>query len=197
MFLRMACQSRQLAVQSLRAWPTPGSRPTLILQRLVEVRPQTNITQSPGHSILCLLICSGGCNRKNPVPPDQIGHNGRADGTGELRKTRTQSTTCFQKQNGSSWNVQSNGTDRSQSKIQGNCVLNSNPWSWLINMKGHCFCISHRCSHCHSDHSKSHVLSVYLLPLTVFMIKRKSSEHGCIRESGSGHKVCGMPRQRS
>lgn len=73
---------------------------------------------APTERILCL--------------PIQIGHNSRADGTGELSKTRTQSTTCFQKQNGSFWKVQPNGTDRSLSQIQGNCVSNNNPQSQLI-----------------------------------------------------------------
>lgn len=150
MFLRMACQSRRAPSPESEGlthpWLQANSHlPTETCQSGTSNQhhpvpwplcpPPSDFLRAcfaqgtPTERILCLLI--------------QIGHNGRADGTGELSKTRTQSTTCFQKQNGSSWNVQSNGTDRSQSQIQGNCVLNSNPRSWLINMKGHCFCISH------------------------------------------------------
>lgn len=86
---------------SLRAWLTLGSRPALI--RIATCQNRTwDKSWSTGHSYpppFDFLTCSQNEQTERILfLLIHIGHHGRADGAGELSNSRTQSTTCFQKQ---------------------------------------------------------------------------------------------------
>lgn len=123
-FPRVACCPGQHRVQSMKAGLILGSRPTLIL-----ILTCQNGTWDNNPSINCPQISSNlltylgshlppGCtNQRILFCLSQIGHKGRAGGSGELSNNRTQSTTCFSKTNGSPCKIQSKRTDRSSGKL--------------------------------------------------------------------------------
>lgn len=103
-FPRVACHSGQHRVQSMKAGLILGSRSTLILiltcqNGTWDNNPSINCPQISSNLLTYLgsHLLQDAQTKRILFCLSQIGHKGRADGTGELSSNRTQGTTCFQK----------------------------------------------------------------------------------------------------